>query len=293
MLKQMFRKSGKATLKWLRDGDDNGGRRKVSGEPPVEYSYQWLNHVLFPKILAKGGKTLRPHYTWGVMQGMNLARALGIKRVSIMEFGVAGGNGLVSLEAIVETLEPHFGVQVDIYGFDSGCGLPKPEDYRDVPNVYSEGQYKMDIEQLRKRLKKSQLVLGLVENTIMEFIQRCPSPVAFMSQDLDYYTATIHALKILDATPDLLLPRVWCYFDDIMGPTKCDYTGERLAISDFNSSHEMRKISPIYGLQYALPQRYSKEIWSRKFFMAHIFDHEHYGRFDGLTPAPNRELTEP
>ena len=135
-----------------------------------------VNHIVFHKFLAE---MRRPHYLWGVLQGMNLARVLGIHRISIAEFGVAGGNGLVALEEIVERLELIFGVQVDIYGFDTGGGLPKPKDYRDIPNTYAEGQFVMDIDRLRKRLKKSQLKLGLVEQTIDDFIQSRPAPLAF------------------------------------------------------------------------------------------------------------------
>ncbi len=285
MLKKNIKKVVRKIRTWLQE--DNDVLRNTLGQPPKEFSYQWLNHILFPKVFVKGQ---RAHYLWGVLQGMNLARTLGIRRISIAEFGVAGGNGLVALEEIVERLEPYFGVQVDIYGFDTGGGLPKPKDYRDIPNTYAEGQFVMDLEHLQKRLKKSQLKLGLVEETIDDFIRSRPAPLAFFSIDLDYYHATMAALRSLDATSDLLLPRIWCYFDDIMGPTKSEFTGERLAISDFNSTHEMRKISPIYGLPWALPKRFFDQVWLKKVYLAHIFDHKDYGQYDELTPMPDLGL---
>ncbi len=285
MVKKIVRKVAHATRNWLQE--ENNGVAAQKGPLPKEYSYQWLNHVLFPKIL---GSDWRPHYTWGVMQGVNLARALGIKRVSAIEFGVAGGNGLVALEEIVKVIEPVFGVEVDIYGFDTGMGLPAPDGYRDLPNVYGESQCGMDIEKLRKRLQKAQLILGLVENTIDDFIRSKPAPIAFMSDDLDYYTASMDAFKIFDGAQDMLLPRIWCYFDDIMGPTKCDFTGERLAIADFNASHEMRKISSIPGLPWALPKNHFDQVWVKKVFLAHMFDHDKYGEFDELTPMDGPEL---
>lgn len=285
MVEKVMRRVVQKARKWLEE--ESQGTTKHAGSLPKQYSYQWLNHVLFPSVLKKGW---RPHYTWGVLQGVNLARALGIKRVSVIEFGVAGGNGLVALEDIVSVLEPVFGVEVDIYGFDTGVGLPKPDGYRDLPNVYAESQCGMDVEKLKKRLRKAQLVLGLVEHTIDDFIRSRPAPVAFISDDLDYYTASMEAFKIFEATQELLLPRIWCYFDDIMGPTKCDFTGERLAIADFNASHEMRKISPIYGLPWALPKNHFDQVWVRKMFLAHMFDHEKYGQFDELTPMDGPEL---
>ena len=71
-----------------------------------------------------------------------------------------------------------------------------------------------------------------------------------------------------------------------MGFTCSEYNGERLAISEFNVSHSMRKVSPIYALRYFLPPPYAQEQWSEMFYMAHIFDHKLYGCSDGLVKRP-------
>jgi hypothetical protein len=279
------------SLNGLRLSRINNYKQNVVHSYP-KYSYRWLNYILFPEILMEGSNALRPNYTWGLLQGVNLARALGIRRVSVIEFGVAGGNGLVSLEKIAEKIENILGVEIDIYGLDAGSGLPKPKDYRDEPHVHIEGDYKMDVEKLQRRLKRAKLILGLVDKTVEDFIKQIPSPIAFVSIDLDYYNASMEALRILDAGQELLLPRIYFYFDDIMGPSKNEYAGERLAISDFNASHEMRKITPIHGLKYHLPKAYADDIWVPKFFIAHIFNHELYGKDDGLSPAVDLSLQE-
>jgi hypothetical protein len=249
-----------------------------------QFAYLWLNSIL-TKLLSEEGKALRPKYTWGVLQGVHLAKVLGIDRVSVIEFGVAGGNGVVSLERIAERIEDILGVGIDVYGFDTAHGLPKPVDYRDCPNLWSQGLYRMDEEKLQKRLQRARLVLGLVDETIPQFIKSKPSPVAFVSFDLDYYTSTVQALKLLEADPALLLPRIYCYFDDILGFTYSEYNGERLAISEFNSSHNMRKISRIYGLRHFLPSTYSQAPWSEQYYIAHIFDHDLYCEKDNLGGA--------
>ncbi|MHC4129678.1 MAG: hypothetical protein ACYSUA_16250, partial [Planctomycetota bacterium] len=41
-------------------------------------------------------------------------------RISALEFGVAGGNGLLALERAAMRLAEIFGVEIDVYGFDSG-----------------------------------------------------------------------------------------------------------------------------------------------------------------------------
>ena len=246
-----------------------------------DFVYPWLNSI-FKKLLNEGGGALRPQYTWGVLHATYLAKTIGIKRISAIEFGVAGGNGLISLERIAEKVEKVFSVDIDVYGFDTGSGLPKPKDYRDLPNLWRKSAFPMDEEILKRRLKKAQLILGLVENTIPSFISSNPAPVAFISFDLDYYSSTKQAFKLLEADQSLLLPRIHCYFDDIMGFAYSDYTGERLAVLEFNASHTKRKISPIYGLKYFLPAPYDRDQWSELIYMAHIFDHDLYGHYDGL-----------
>jgi hypothetical protein len=216
------------------------------------------------------------------MQGTHLAKALGYDRISVIEFGVAGGKGLLSLEKIAQKFERIYKINIDIYGFDTGTGLPKPKDYRDLPNMYREGRFPMDINKLKTRLEKAQLMLGLIEDTIGEFIQSSPAPIAFIAVDLDYYSATIHALRCLVSEEKILLPRIYCYFDDILGRSCCEYNGERLAIAEFNESNRMRKIAPIYGLKFYLPHSFSNQMWLEKFFMAHIFDHALYGHPDKL-----------
>ena len=80
----------------------------------------------------------------------------------------------------------------------------------------------------------------------------------------------------------LLLPRVLCYFDDILGLTYSDYNGERLAISEFNATHSMRKLSPLYGLKYYVPSQVRDRPWTERFYFLHIFDHSLYNHPDEM-----------
>jgi hypothetical protein len=271
--------------------DNSKERRKADHDGKEdEFAYERLNSV-FKKLASEPGCAARPYYAWGVLQGAHLGMALGIERVSVIEFGVAGGNGLVSLEQIAEKVEPILEIGIDVYGFDTGGGLPKPLDHRDCPNLWSSGYFPLDKKKLQKRLRRAQLVLGLVEDTVPKFIESKPSPVAFVSFDLDYYSSTMQAFKVLEADESLLLPRIYCYFDDIIGFTYSEYNGERLAISEFNAGHPMRKISPIYGLKHFLPKPYADSWWPEMIYMAHAFDHELYNRHDGLIKPVARPWT--
>ena len=250
---------------------------------------RWLNFE-YRKLISQPGAAQRPNYAWGVLQGVNLAKALDIARVSVIEFGVAGGNGLVSLETTATLCESIFGVIVDVYGFDAGTGLPEPRDYRDSPNLWRAGAFPMDVEQLRQRLKRAQLVLGQVCNSIESFVQSGMSPVAFIAFDLNLYSSTVQALALLDAPSSMLLPRVHCYFDDTLGFMHSEFTGERLAISEFNNTHKMQKISQILGLKYYVPRKVANAQWIDSFYMAHIFDHELYNKSDGIIRSTRMDL---
>lgn len=252
---------------------------------PFDNSYEWIGqnfrHLLRDPV---GG---RYHsYAWGVLQGVSLAKVLGFPRVSVFEFGVAGGSGLVSLERVAELVEQKTGVDIDVYGFDTGKGLPTPRDYRDMPYMWEQGDFTMDEAALRARVKRAQLKLGLIEHTVPEFLRTSFAPVAFVSIDVDLYSATKQALALLDADPAKLLPRVFCYFDDIMGYSYNDFTGERLAIHEFNAEHAKRKLSTIYGLKWFVPQEFFNDRWIEMLQIAHLFDHPAYGQLDHLHRRP-------
>jgi hypothetical protein len=258
---------------------------EVKDPDSYEYSYMWLNDILV-KLMSEQ-PSLRPHYTWGVLQAAYLARALGMPRVSVIEFGVAGGNGLVALEEAAEKIEGFLGVGIDVYGFDTGIGLPPSHDYRDLPNLFRPNHFTMDVDKLKARLKRADLRLGLVRDTIQEFIRSRPAPVGFIAIDLDYYSSTMDAFRLLQAEYSILLPRVYSYFDDIMAFTYSEFTGERLAISDFNGLYKDRKISPLFGLEMYLPASVPNEGWTKQMYMAHFFHHPLYCQYDGLGARNN------
>ena len=285
-VKKTIGRAVRKTRSYLQSIEEEFDEKNNTGSEDQPHSTHLSVNSIFQKLLREKFAAHRPWYTWGVLQGALLAKAIEIERISVIEFGVAGGNGLLALERIAEKVEEICGVAVDVYGFDSGAGLPRPLDYRDCPNLFSPGHYPMDEAKLRKRLCRARLILGLVEETVSEFIASRPPPVAFVSFDLDYYSSTMQAFKLLEAERTLLSPRIYCYFDDIMGFTYSDYNGERLAIAEFNASHSSRKISPIYGLKYFLPTPHAQADWSEMFYMAHIFDHELYGRDDGSVRRP-------
>ncbi|MGH8468505.1 MAG: hypothetical protein ACREX3_03235 [Gammaproteobacteria bacterium] len=223
------------------------------------------------------------------MGGAHLAKTLDLPAVSLIEFGVAGGNGLVALDLIAQRIERIFGIQAQVYGFDTGAGLPAPQDLRDCPNLFAGGDYPMDVAKLRSRLARAELILGEIDETLPAFMAKSGfAPVAFVSVSVDLFTSTRHALRLLGGEAKMLLSRIHCYFDDITGFTYSPYNGERLAIQEFNDEHPSRKISPIFGARH--PKPFANEGWVDKLFMAHILDHDLYSRPDGLTRILRADL---
>jgi hypothetical protein len=251
----------------------------AAARSPFDYAHVNLIHE---RIMARAGSSLRANYLYGVLHAARLANVLGMPAISVIEFGVAGGRGLLALEQASRHAGDAFGVGIDVYGFDSGRGLPKPADFRDCPNLFLEGQFPLEESRLLPSLERAKLILGLVDETVPEFVAGRPAPLGFVSFDLDLYSSTVYALRVLEADTELVLPRILCYFDDITGFTYADHNGERLAISEFNATHELRKLSPIYAAEFYVPERESRALWARKLYMAHILDHPRYGDYDGL-----------
>jgi PAS domain S-box-containing protein len=278
--KKLMRTALTKAKRWLDEDGQQKAETATPDPPPIATAAKVLEY-----------ESRRPEYVWGVVQGSLLAQTLGIPRISVIELGVAGGNGLLALENVAEKTAEILGIEIDTYGFDTGVGLPKPTDYRDLPNLFSEGFFPMEAEKLRGRLKNATLKLGMVEQTIPKFIDSKPAPIAFVAFDLDLYSSTKQALQLFEADQKLLLPRVYCYFDDILGFSYSEFTGELLAISEFNDSHGMRKISKINGMRYVVPPKCHPHCWVEQFYMAHLFDHELYGKYDGSNPRTRLDLS--
>jgi hypothetical protein len=283
-IKRYLRAALRGMERWL-DEEDGRTREFV----PFENEYGWIN-ASFERLVQDELCARKEPYLWGVLQGAALAKVMGLKRISVIEFGVAGGYGLLALEHIAGRVEAATALGIDVYGFDTGTGLPQPQDYRDLPHMFGRGQFPMDTNQLETRLRRASLKLGLLETALPAFLRSDPAPVAFVSFDVDFYSSTREALKLFDATPECLLPRIVCYFDDVIGYTYCEFNGERLAISEFNTLHAERKVCPIYGARYFVPPRYRDEAWPEMLYLAHLFDHPLYNRPDQTLKPMRMEI---
>lgn len=234
--------------------------------------FRWFS---YPDRLRIGAVD-RPHYGHGIFEAAKLATRLGYPRVSVIELGCGGGNGLLNAESHIAEVSKIFPVQIELYGFDTGSGMPEARDYRDLPHYFKAGQYHMDPASLQQKLRIGKLVLGDIASTALSFYEKFqPAPVGCIFCDLDFYSSTVDSFRLFDTDPRRLLPRVHMYFDDINGTpiwAASEHAGELLAIREFNETHARKKIAQ----NRALSLRYGGESWIEQMFIYHDFEHPDY-----------------
>lgn len=232
----------------------------------------------------------RPHYAYGLLAAADQAAEQGLKAFTAVEFGVAAGEGLLNLCSIAKRVEQATGIAVKIAGFDSGSGMPPPIDYRDHPEEFQFGDFPMDHDRLRAELPSNcQLVIGPVNETVPAFLAQglnAEAPLGFAAFDLDYYTSTREAFKLLaDPNPSKYVFLPILYFDDIVLPNYNGWAGELLAVNEFNHCHELRKIE---AYRFLRSRRIMKNArWIDQIFLLHLFDHARLKRTREIRTMPN------
>ena len=238
------------------------------------------SNLISIKRMIELNSSSRPAYVYCAYNSALLAKKLGYKKLSFIEFGVAEGNGLTYLEKIALRIEKELDIEIEIYGFDTGQGLVEPKDYKDLSYFFETGMYKMNQEKLLQKLKKAKLVLGDVKNTASDFCKKNnPAPIGAIFNDLDFYSSTVDSFKLFDSEDKFFLPRVFCYFDDVIGSEDemyNDFTGELLAINEFNDNNNEKKISLNKNLMSL-----SNQSWKNQIYHLHSFDHPHYNNYIG------------
>ena len=221
----------------------------------------------------------RPHYGYCIFQAARLASLLRYPKISVIEFGCGDGGGLLNAEMHIKEVMKVFPVSIDLYGFDAGSGLPPPVDYRDMPHYFEAGMYEMNFDVLKRKLKRAELVIGEVKDTCATFLQKHnPAPIGCMLNDLDFYSSTRDALTLFDSDASYFLPRVFMYFDDMIGNDTwlCnEFTGELLAIEEFNQNHRSKKICK----NRFISKQYPNSWWPDLIYIQHDFKHPRYNDF--------------
>jgi len=225
----------------------------------------------------RAGAVDRPWYAWCMYYAAIEAKTIGYKAITAIEFGVASGSGLACLCRHREQIEKLLDIEIIVLGFDSGQGLPESKDPRDLLYCWPAGSFQMDRAKLEARIDgRAELKIGDVSQTVPNWQARVDAPLGAVLFDLDLYTATSVALGIL--TTSNVLPRVWCYMDDIMGgPDNAyiDNIGARAAIRDFNLKPERTVCKDYLSPAYAF-KGLQQEAWHQQIFLYHRLTHPRY-----------------
>jgi hypothetical protein len=218
---------------------------------------------------------VRQQYAFSLLKTAELAMVQGLKSVTVIEFGVAAGAGLVNICDISRNITKLTGVDFKIFGFDSGKGMPPPRDHRDHPEVFSAGSYPLiDRSALMRALPhNAKLILGDIQETLPPFLAglSASSPVGFVVIDVDYYWSAKECLNVFLGAADNYLPWTLVYLDDIGFESANPWAGELLAVREFNEENEMRKINLFRGLRHK--RLFKHTSWFDQVYLLHVLDH--------------------
>src|SRR3954468_21252027 len=99
-------------------------RRPARGGSPPPPAWDPTQTSALYAWCAANGVRARPQYLWPLLHAAHAARALGLPAITALEFGVAGGNGLLDMEEAAAAATRLSGTRIEIVGFDSGSGMP-------------------------------------------------------------------------------------------------------------------------------------------------------------------------
>lgn len=216
----------------------------------------------------------RQPYAYGVLKAADLARESGLPSVTVIEFGVASGAGIMNMAAIAERVTKETGVGVCVHGFDTGHGMPPAVDYRDHPDLYQQGDFGMEVSRLGQAVGSvATLHIGDLSATIPAFLTGLdPSaPIGFVALDVDYYSSTVEALEVFTGEAHCYLPLTVVYADDISLEPHNSACGMTLAIAEFNTNMRMRRIE--HHRFFETWRIFRRATWLKQILFLHVLDY--------------------
>ncbi|MGH7707498.1 MAG: hypothetical protein ACREQ5_08140 [Candidatus Dormibacteria bacterium] len=218
---------------------------------------------------------VRQQYAFCLLQAAEFAKDEGQRSVTVIEFGVAAGAGLMNLCEIASKISRLTDVDFQIFGFDSGKGMPSPRDYRDHPEAFREGSFPLvDPAALVEALPpNARLILGDIQETLPAFVADLfpRSPLGFVVIDVDQYSSAKACFDVFLAPPDCYLPMTLVYLDDIGLASANPWVGELLAVREFNDENEQRKVWPFTTLRTR--RLFKHASWIDQVYLLHVLDH--------------------
>ena len=225
--------------------------------------------------LIKKGKLPRPHYALGLFLSSFLAKELKVKKISALEFGCWKGEALFDMEIFAKDIEKIMDVNIEIYGFEGGEGLPQSQDYKDRLYQFSPGEMKTGSDNYFNKLTRTKTFFGTFKDTVNQFTNTNHAPIGCIFNDADYFSSTLDSFEVLKNL-NKLMPKVYLYFDDLNFSSSL--TGELGAINEFNKKNNIQ-IENIPEFAEYLSLYWRKWIFlAKRFYMVHNFEHKDYNK---------------
>ncbi len=241
---------------------------------PIIYNFVSLFYLLFGNFVKKIEYDLIPRnpYAFGVNLAFKNAVKQNIKKILIIEFGVASGAGLYNLSYLSEKLSKIYNIDYEVIGFDTGEGMPPPLDYRDHPEKYREGDFPPLNLSEKVLPKKTKINYGDINETVnlLKDYRKQNFKIGFVAIDVDYYTSTVSCLKSLLFDEQMYFSSTVLYFDDVYNTDHNEFCGELLAINEFNESNKYRKISKMTQLRDW--RIFKNAVWIDQMYYLHVLD---------------------
>ena len=180
----------------------------------------------------------------------------------------------MNMAALAPEIEKESGVKLRIVGFDTGQGLPSVEGFKDHPELWNPGDFTTnDRTALLKAIKgRAEIIWGDIGDTVGSFMDTVTAPICFISIDVDIYSATKSALRCLTCEPEKYTPAVSMYFDDVTFFFANRWAGELVAIDEFNSENQFRKIDRDRSLPGL--RQIKADGWYEKMYVCNLLDHK-------------------
>ena len=245
--------------------------------------YEKPLRVALLKYFSLKFRTFRPHYESLIYESAKNAIKLGHSEINIIELGVAGGDGIKSLVKYKEKIEKVLKIKINITGFDTGTGLPDTKIKEDLPFFWKQGDYtNKNLKKLESENNSVKIYEGTISSTFDNFILKNNVKIGLIIFDLDLYSST---KSFLDKIPELskknlLLPRTFCYFDDLFVADYCldNTNGEPLAISEFNKNFKDLKL----GKTFDHINDFKFPLSKGQVFTLHDFNNSDYNKYIGI-----------
>jgi hypothetical protein len=215
-----------------------------------------------------------PSYAAGLQAACKYAGLAGKQGFTAIEFGVAGGNGLMELSKYAGILAQRTGLKIKVTGFDAGSGLPMSPDRRDAPWLWNPGDFPSNVDRLRRTLPaETELVVGRIQDTLPQWLnEQLKLPIGFVSIDVDLYSGAAAICEAMGSVEvSRLLPFVSFYLDDALRFLTPRSTGELAAIAEFNREHANRQFDRDDWIAEDRP--FAERLWLKRMYSLCCFDH--------------------